>query len=305
MILVLGATGFLGKNVCKKLSEKKISFQQTSLSMGLDLRDYKEVLSFFAKEKPKIVLNCASYVGGIQWGLKRLAYIFDNNSRMTANLFRVCNEVDVQRIVNPISNCVYPAQATFFKEKEIWDGPLHETVEVYGMMRKMSWVASKAYSKQFNLDTINIVLSNMYGPEDHFDIERSHALGALIMKIVKAKQENLPEVIVWGSGKPIREWLHVDDGAEAMIRTKDIEPTTEFINIGIGKGISILEMAEKIKCYANYNGKLVLDTTKPDGAFYKTVDGRKGEKLMKWKPEKNFDEGLKKTIQWYLKKRKL
>ena len=305
MILVLGATGFLGKNVCKKLSDRNLSFQKTSLSMGLDLRDYKEVLSFFIKEKPKIILNCASYVGGIQWGLKRQADIFDNNVQMIANLFRVCNEVEIKRIVNPISNCVYPAKATFFKEEEIWDGPLHETVEVYGIMRKMSWIASKSYSKQFNLDTVNIVLSNMYGPEDHFDIERSHALGALIMKIVKAKQENLSEVIVWGSGKPIREWLHVSDGAEAMIRAMDINATTELINIGVGSGISIIEMAEKIKSYVNYNGKLVLDATKPDGAPYKTVDGRKGEKLMKWKPEINLDEGLKKTIEWYLEKRKV
>ncbi len=139
----------------------------------------------------------------------------------------------------------------------------------------------------------------MYGPEDHFDEERSHALGALIMKIVRAKRENLPEVIIWGSGNPVREWLHVDDAAEAMIRAMDVPSSLDPINIGVGKGISILEMAYLIKDKVGYTGELKLDLTKPDGAPFKTVDGAKGAKLFNWVPERNFKDGVSGAIQWY------
>ena len=172
---------------------------------------------------------------------------------------------------------------------------------VYGFVRKASWIGAWGYNKQYGLDVINLILSNMYGPEDHFEAERSHALGALIMKFVKAKNENAPYVEVWGTGTPVREWLHIDDGAEAMVRAINIPSHIEPINIGIAKGISIIEMAEMIKKYVGYSGEIKLDPSKPDGAPYKTVDGSKGEKLLNWKPERNFEKGIKETIEWYLK----
>lgn len=303
MILVLGATGFLGSRVCDHLKNLGLSFSRSSLSLGDDLRSETAAKALFERVRPEHVLNCASFVGGIQWGMKLSANLFDHNSRIIANTFKVCNDFNVRRIVNPISNCVYPAQATLFRESEIWDGALHETVEIYGLLRKLSWAGSKAYANQFGLDTINLVLSNMYGPEDHFEEERSHALGALIMKIVQAKMKRLPEVIVWGTGKPVREWLYVDDAAQAMVKALDLKPTTGFINIGVGKGISIADMAEKIKSVVGFNGALRFDPSKEDGAPYKTVDGSKGAALMQWKPPTNFEEGLKHTIHWYMNTR--
>lgn len=300
MILVTGATGFLGKRVCKKLEEKGIKFVKTSLSLGVDLRNKEEVFKLFKEANPEYVLNCAAYVGGIQFGYKHPAELFTNNLLMTINLLEACKEFGVKRIVNPISNCAYPAKATLFKEDEFWDGALHESVMVYGFVRKASWIGSWGYAKQYGVDSINLILSNMYGPEDHFEEERSHALGALIMKFVKAKENNESFVNVWGSGKPVREWLHVDDGAEAMVRGLDIESHIEPINIGVAKGISIIEMAEFIKKYTGYEGEIKLDPTKPDGAPYKTVDGSKGEKLLNWKPMIDFDNGVKDTIEWYL-----
>lgn len=300
MILVTGATGFLGKRVCKKLEEKGIKFVKTSLSLGIDLRNKEEVFKLFGEIKPAYVLNCAAYVGGIQFGYKHPAELFTNNLLMTINLLEACKEFGVKRIVNPISNCAYPAKATLFKEDEFWDGALHESVMVYGFARKASWIGSWGYAKQYGVDSINLILSNMYGPEDHFEEERSHALGALIMKFVKAKENNEPFVNVWGSGKPVREWLHVDDGAEAMVRGLNVESHIEPINIGVAKGISIIEMAEFIKKHTGYKGEIKLDPTKPDGAPYKTVDGSKGEKLLNWKPTIDFDNGVKDTIEWYL-----
>jgi GDP-L-fucose synthase len=299
-ILVTGATGFLGKRVCKKLQERELSYIPTSKSLGLDLRNTEKTLSFFKEHKPKYILNCAAYVGGIQFGYKHFADIFENNLLMTVNLLKASRIHKVTRLVNPISNCAYPAEATLFKEDEFWNGPLHESVMVYGFVRKASWIGSWAYHHQHGLDVINIILSNMYGPEDHFDEERSHALGALIRKFVDAKDQSKKNVTIWGTGSPVREWLFVDDGAEAMIRSLDINSHNEPINIGVGEGISITDMANKIQNFVDYKGNLVYDITKPDGAPYKTVDGSKGRKIFGWKPSMEFDKGVQETINWYV-----
>jgi GDP-L-fucose synthase len=301
MILVTGATGFLGKRVCRLLSAQGLAHTPTSLSMGVDLRDPAATQALFERVRPSQVLNCAAFVGGIQFGVKHSAELFHNNLLMTLNLLAAAKAGGVQRIVNPISNCAYPGQASLFREDEFWDGPLHESVLVYGFVRKASWVGAWAYQKQYGLDVLNLILSNMYGPEDHFEEERSHALGALIMKMVKAKRENAPEVIVWGSGTPVREWLHVDDGAEAMVRGLEAAPTLEPVNIGVAKGVSILAMAELIQRLVGFEGKLVLDTSKPDGAPYKTVDGSRGAALLGWSPGREFEQGVADTIDWYLK----
>lgn len=300
MILVTGSSGFLGKRVCHLLSELGRDYYSTSLSLGLDLRDRHATLDYFNELKPDFVINCAAYVGGIQFGYKHPAELFHNNLQITLNLLEACNEVKVKRMVNPISNCSYPGEATFFKEDEYWNGPLHESVMVYGFVRKASWVGAWAYAKQYNLDVLNLIFSNMYGPDDHFEEERSHALGALIMKIVEAKKNNQPEVAVWGTGNPVREWLHVDDAAEAMVRGLEIARTDEIVNVGVGRGISISVMANLIKEYVGYQGDLRFDTSKPDGAIYKTVDGSLGKKLFDWQPGKDLGQGIKDTIDWYL-----
>ncbi len=299
MILVTGATGFLGKRVCRKLDKLEIPYSTTSLSLGVDLRDEKQCLNLFEKVKPEYVLNCAAFVGGIQFGYKHPVDLFQNNLQITLNLFKAAQSFGVKRIVNPISNCAYPGQATLFKEEEFWDGPLHESVMVYGFVRKAFWVGSWAYYKQYGFDSVNLILSNMYGPEDHFEEERSHALGALIMKMVKAKEEKASHVIVWGTGKPVREWLHVDDGAEAMVRALKIEKFADPVNIGVASGISIRELAGLIKEAVGYEGELKFDETKPDGAPYKTVDGARGAELLKWSPTTALDEGIKSTVEWY------
>jgi GDP-L-fucose synthase len=299
MILVTGSTGFLGKRLSKKLEQCNVVFTGTSLSMGVDLRDSGQCDKLFNAAKPDIVLHCASYVGGIQFGLKHQAEMFKNNLLMSVNLFEACIKYKVKRLVNPISNCAYPGEAAVFKENKFWDGPLHESVLTYGMVRKITQIGAIAYKSQYELDTINLILSNMYGPEDHFEEERSHALGALVMKMVEAKRKEQDSVVVWGTGKPVREWLYVDDGAEAMIRACDIPPYDDIINIGVTKGISIKEMAELIQKIVGYKGKLIFDTTKPDGALYKTVDGTLGKRLLGWQPETRFEDGIRNTVDWY------
>jgi GDP-L-fucose synthase len=300
LLIVTGYKGFLGKRVCRQLESKGISYLGISRQNGPDLRNRQATLDFFREKQPTQVINCAAFVGGIQFGYKHQAELFHNNLHMTLNLLEAAHESRVQRIVNPISNCTYPSAATLFKEDEFWNGPLHESVMVYGLARKTSWIGAWAYAKQYGLDVINLILSNMYGPEDHFEEERSHALGALIMKIAKAKQSGQKQVIVWGSGKPVREWLHVDDGAEAMVRALQVTPCIDPINVGVGKGISIWEMASLIKDLVGFEGKLILDPSKPDGASFKTVDGSRGMRHFGWAPQRDFKQGVAETIDWYL-----
>lgn len=299
-ILVLGATGFLGRRLTRHLAKLGQPFTTSSLSLGTDLTDARQTSALFQSTRPDFVLNCAAYVGGIQFGYKHQAEMFRNNLLISINVLDAAAATKVSRIVNPIANCAYPGSATLFKEEEFWDGPLHESVMTYGFVRKASWVGASAYGKQYGLDVLSLILSNMYGPEDHFEEERSHALGALIMKFVQAMQNQAPEVIVWGSGTPVREWLHVDDGAEAMVRAMYAPRTADIVNIGVGKGISILDMALLIKEAVGYEGKVVLDKTKPDGAPYKTVDGSRGQKLLGWAPTRSFQNGIRESVAWYM-----
>lgn len=299
-ILVTGATGFVGKRICRLLAARGLAHERTSLSLGVDLRDKGQAFELFARVRPEKVLHCAGFHGGIKFGLTYPADIFANNMAMIANVFECARVSGVQRIVNPISNCIYPKALSLFQEDKVWDGPMDESVEVYAMMRKSAWIGAKAYGKQYGLETINLVISNMYGPEDHFEEERSHALGALVMKFVDAKRCGAPSVTVWGTGKPVREWIYVDDGAEAMIRALDCPATSDLINVGLAEGVSVLELAQRIKAIVGFEGEIVLDTSKPDGAPHKTVDGGRGRALLGWSPGVRLEEGLQRTIDWYL-----
>jgi GDP-L-fucose synthase len=300
-ILLMGATGFLGKRVAKRLNEDMISFLPASRSLGSDFRRREEFEALF-KDNSDIthILNCATFIGGIQFGLEHTGEIYYNNSLINTYMFELAREYNVQRIINPISNCSYPRDVKgSFTEKEWWNGELDQSVMVYGFIRKGSWVQSWAYYNQYGLETVNLVVPNMYGPDDHFDEVRSHALGALIMKIVNAKKKSIPEVVVWGTGEPVREWLYIDDCVEAMMRAIEVRHFAYPVNIGIGSGVSIKELAEMIQQEAGYEGRLVFDTTKPDGAPYKVMDITLCKDTFGWAPGTPLKEGITKTISWY------
>lgn len=299
-ILVAGGDGFLGKSVAEKLKEGKFNFLPLSLKDGYDFRNFEQTKELFKKEKFDAVINCAAFVGGIQFGYLHPGEIFFNNILISTHLMEAARLFGVKRFINPIPNCTYPASLTRFKEKDWWSGPLHESVLTYGQVRKLSWVQGWAYKKQYGFDSVHLIFPNMYGPGDCFEEIRSHALGSLVMKFVEAKRKSLPEVTVWGTGKPIREWLYVGDGAEALVRALEIKPTIEPINIGTGKGISILELAELIKKAAGHKGKIILDKSKPDGASSKIMVINRMKKILNWTPQTNLEEGIKKTIEWYL-----
>jgi GDP-L-fucose synthase len=298
-IFVPGADGFVGQNVVEALKRKNFDFVGLSLKNGFDFRDFQQTKELFEKKKFDAVINCASFVGGIQFGYDHPGEIFYNNSLMSANLMEAARITGVKRFVNPISNCVYPARLEKFKEEDLWSGDMHESVLAYAAVRKATWVQGWAYNKQYGFDSVHLILPNMYGPHDHFDAIRSHALTALVMKFVEAKRKNLPEVVVWGTGKPIREWLYVEDGAEFLVGALGIAPILEPINIGRGEGISIKDLAELVRKIVGYKGKIVFDISKPDGALCKIMVVDKMKKVYNLEPRTSLEEGVKKTVEWY------
>lgn len=299
-ILIAGATGFLGRRLCKLFDKKKISYVPASLSTGVDFRNSAQTLALFETEKPNVIINCAAFVGGIKFGLERSGEMFLNNTLISANLIESSRLTQVELFINPLSNCTYPDVSKKFKESEWWDGPMHESVLSYGIARKSSWVHARSYHQQYGMHFTNLILPNMYGPGDHFDETKSHALGALIRKIFDAKVQNKPEVVLWGSGSPVREWLYVDDAAEIILRCVGMEPILGPVNIGPGTGISILELATMIKDVSGYEGGISLDTTKPDGAPYKVFDVTEMKRIFNWFPPTSLEAGLKHTIDWYV-----
>lgn len=297
-VFVPGGADFLGNRVLKELEERGINYAPASRNL-IDFKNFEETKRFFEEEKPDFVINCAAFVGGVHFGNERPGEMFFNNILMATNLMEAARLSGVKRFVNHIPNCAYPSHLSYLKEDELWSGPPHESVLAYGAVRRLGWVQGWAYKKQYGFDSVHLILPNMYGPGDYFDEVKSHALGALVMKFIEAKKQNKPEVVVWGSGNPIREWLYVDDGAEALVRALEIEPVADPINIGRGEGISIKELAETIKKIVGYEGKIIFDKTKIDGAPCKIMVADKMKKIFNWSPETTLEEGIKKTVEDY------
>ena len=249
-ILVVGSDGFLGSWVNRILAKDK-SFEVISISgkKQVDLTNYAAINEFVRNNKPDHIINCAAFVGGISYGYKFPARMLYENVEMALNLYKVSHQNKVKSLINPISNCAYPGNLNTYKEEDFLDGPPHESVFNYAISKRITVNLGESYFKEFNLSSSNVVLSNMYGPNDHFDIERSHALGALVKKICDAKNNNFKTVEIWGSGKPIREWLYVEDGATALIKSIHLSAGHNFLNVGVKKGVSILDLAYRSSSY--------------------------------------------------------
>ena len=297
-ILLVGSSGFLGKNVFEKINNDNEVYlisgkNECDVSNIDELRSYVNNLDF------EYVINCSAFVGGIAYGYKYPAEMLSINSKIANNIYQISKEKSVKMLINPIPNCVYPGHIDTYKEDDLWEGPPHESVFYYALAKRMSIALGSSYHAQHNLSSCSVIMSNMYGPYDHFEENRSHAMGALINKIYKAKLNNEKTVDVWGSGKQVREWLYVEDGADALISCMGLSEGNYLFNIGVGKGISIIDLANLIKEHVGWDGNFNLDTTKPEGVLEKKVDGSIGKDLINWSPKFSLDEGVKKTIKWY------
>ena len=300
-IAIPGGAGFVGSHLAEMLRPVAAELSIPRLEDGVDFRNFENCQSYFAKTKPDIVINCAADQGGIGYYKGRQADVFLNNIQMNLYLLKGAQEADVKKFVNVVPNCSYPgyAHTDVLEEEHYWDGEVHDSIFSYGLPRKVSVAFGKALFQQFGFPSIHVVAANMYGPGDRFDVQNSKALAAFIRKFYEAKRDGTPAVHVWGTGKPLRDWLYVKDGAEGILRTAAVYNDIEPLNIATGVGISVADLAFKIKDAAGYQGEIIFDTDKPDGAMVKISGVEKMKKILGWVPATPLEAGIRETLEWF------
>jgi GDP-L-fucose synthase len=299
-ILVTGGAGFLGTHLVSQLKEKGVSEIIIPRSSKDDLRD----LSICKRivKNVDIVIHMAAKVGGIGFNREHPAEMYYDNIMMGTQLIHEAYKAGVEKFVALGTICCYPKITPIpFKEKDLWNGYPEETNAPYGLAKKMLLVQSQSYRDQYNFNSIFILPVNLYGPGDNFDPESSHVIPALIKRFIDAKNQGLKEVVIWGTGKPTREFLYVEDAAKGLILATQKYNKSEPVNLGAGFEISIKDLANLIKDLAGFKGKLTWDKTKPDGQPRRKLDTSKAKKEFGFEATTNFEEGLRKVITWYEK----
>jgi len=296
---VAGGFGFLGAHVVNKLTDNGYEVVPFSRRNGVDIRQYEQIDEFLGQISADIVINCAAHVGGIAYNALAPVEIYEDNLLIGFNLVRACYGNGIKKLVNIMPNCTYPGVAEIYKEENWWDGEMHDTVITYGMPRKAVWVQCWAYKQKHDFDSIHIVLPNLYGPGDHFDPVRSHALGALIKKTIDAKRSNNNTIEIWGTGDPIREWGYVDDAADGIVLAMESYHGFGILNLGEGRGYTIKEIAEMIREATGWKGEFVFNTSYPDGAPKKILDVTKMKEVLQWEPSTSIRAGIKEAVKWY------
>ena len=304
-IFIAGHKGMVGSAIFRKLKNKSNKIVIAD-KKKLNLLDQKSVLSFFKKNKFDEVYLCAAKVGGIHANNTYLADFIYQNLEIQNNFIHSAYLAKVKKLMFLGSSCVYPKKPKIpIKEDYLLTGELENTNEMYAIAKIAGLKMCKAYNAQFKTDFRAVMPTNLYGKNDNYDSLNSHVIAALIKKIVLAKKQNKKSLIVWGTGKPKREFLHVDDLADATIKIMNLSKSKyikiagekfPFINIGSGSDISIKDLAKKISKIVGFKGKMIFDKSKPDGTFQKLMDNTKLKKI-KWKPKISLDSGIKKTIE--------
>lgn len=299
-IYVAGHRGLVGGAIVRRLEADGYTNLLTATSRELDLREQTAVRDFFAEHKPDHVFLAAAKVGGILANDTYPAEFLYDNLMMEANVIDAAYRNGVQKLLFLGSTCIYPRMAPQpLKEEYLLTGPLESTNEWYAVAKIAGIKLCQAYQRQYGARFISAMPTNLYGPGDNFDLEKSHVMPALIRKFHEAKLAGAPAVTVWGSGKPQREFLHVDDCAAACLFLMEHYEGSEIINIGYGSDISIAELAALVKQAVGYAGDIVYDSSKPDGTPRKLVDTGRITSLG-WKPRIGMEEGIRDAYAWFL-----
>lgn len=300
-ILVTGGAGFLGSFVIDNLIKKRrVSEENIRIprSADVDLRKWENCIKVV--KGIDIIIHLAGRGGGIGYNRKYPGSLFYDNIVMNTHLMEAARHENVEKFVGIGTVCSYPKYAPVpFKEENLWDGYPEETNAAYGLSKKMMLVQSQAYWQQYGFNSIHLLLVNLYGPRDNFDLESSHVIPALIRKFVDATRNKQDEVVVWGTGKASREFLYVEDAAEAIILATERYNKPDPVNIGSGKEITIRNLVNLIAELTGYTGKIVWDTSKPDGQPRRCLDTSKAKKEFGFEAKTDFREGLRRTIEWY------
>ena len=307
-ITITGGKGFLGTHLINKLKEKGYQHLYIAVIPDYDLVNLEDIKRMYDDSKPDIVIHLAAKVGGIGFNQENPATLFYENLMMGIQLLHEGYLRKVEKFVAIGTICAYPKYTPVpFKEEDLWNGYPEETNAPYGLAKKMMLVQSQAYRKQYGFNSIFLLPVNLYGPGDNFDPKSSHVIPALIKKMVDAQKiENRKseiengKVVVWGTGKATREFYYVEDAAEAIILAMERYNKSDPINIGAGFEISIRELVKMIVELSGFKGRIIWDKSKPDGQPRRMLDTTKAFAEFGFKAKTSFEEGLKKTIQWYI-----
>lgn len=299
-IYIAGHRGLAGSAIWRRLESQGFTNLVGATSSELDLRDRGAVFAFFEKVRPSVVIDAAARVGGIHANNTYPAEFLSDNLQIQVNVMDAANHVNVEHLLFLGSSCIYPKFAEQpIKESSLLTGELEPTNDAYAIAKIAGIMQVQASRRQYGRTWISAMPTNLYGPGDNFHPTNSHVLPALIRRLHEAKEQNLPEVVIWGSGTPRREFLHVDDLASAVHFLLENYDSPDTINVGVGDDISIRELAELVARTVGYEGELTQDTSKPDGTPRKLLDVSRLSALG-WHASIGLDEGIAATYAWYL-----
>jgi GDP-L-fucose synthase len=302
-VLLTGSGGFLGQNLIPILSEEYSVYGPRSKNW--DLRSQRACKELIAHTKPEVIVHAAGSVGGIGANQENPGKFMYENLIMGANIIHAAKEYGVKKFVLLGTVCSYPKHTPVpFKEEDLWDGYPEETNAPYGIAKKALMKMVETYNEQYGFNGVNLIPVNMYGPHDHFNLTSSHVIPALILKVYNAMKNNDSSITLWGTGQVSREFLYAEDCGQAikLAIEKDVPPSP--INIGTGREIKICDLASEIAEQMGFSGEILYDSSKPDGQPRRCLDTSKAKELLGFEAKTSFQEGLKKTIEWFLRNNK-
>ncbi|HET9830305.1 MAG TPA: GDP-L-fucose synthase [Vicinamibacterales bacterium] len=299
-VLVTGGSGFLGRHVVDSLQKHGCRDVIVVRKAKHDLTREPDVERLFDDTKPQVVIHLAAVVGGIGANRDNPGTFFYQNVMMGALTMEYARRVGVEKFVGVGTICEYPKLAPVpFLERDLWNGYPEETNAPYGIAKKMLLVQGQAYRQQYAFDAVHLLPVNLYGPHDNFDPASSHVIPALVRKCLEAVDSNAAEVVCWGTGNATREFLYVEDCADAIVRATEQYDRPEPVNLGAGFEISIRDLAELIASLTGFKGRLTFDRTKPDGQPRRSLDVSRAKNAFGFAATTDFATGLKRTIEWY------
>lgn len=299
-IFVSGHNGMVGSAVCRRLSRESQVEILTRSRSALDLTNPDQVRDYFADERPDTVVFCAAKVGGIHANQSYPVQFMTDNLLMSVNAIQAAYENNVQRFLFLGSTCIYPRLAPQpIREESLLTAPLEPTNEAYALAKIAGLKLCQYYRRQYGVLYHSAMPTNMYGPGDNYHPQNSHVLPALLRRIVEAQENGDPEVVIWGTGTPMREFLYVDDLADAIWHLLHVENPPDWVNVGTGVDVTILQLAEKISEVVGYTGRITTDPTKPDGTPRKVCDVSLLRSLG-WQATTQLEDGLKQTVEHFL-----
>jgi GDP-L-fucose synthase len=299
-IVVTGGAGFLGRAVCERLRGLGAAEVLVPRRAEFDLTDAVQVQRMYERMRPQVVVHLAAEVGGIGANMANPGRYFYANMAMALHLIEGARVHGIEKFVQAGTICAYPKFTPVpFKEEDLWNGYPEETNAPYGIAKKAAMVMLDGYRRQYGLKSAYVLPVNLYGPWDNFDLHTSHVIPALIRKCIEAQRAGLDHITCWGTGAASREFLFVDDAADAFVRAAEVMEAPEPMNLGTGSEISIRDLVTLIARLCGFNGEIRWDASKPDGQPRRCLDTQRAAQRLDWRAKVGFEEGLRRTIEWY------